>query len=284
MSQIIQKETFFKLTAQIMQRLRNAGLTAAEYKFFMYLCEMESLGNRYIQLPSQSAIALELGLSRKTVNQAQSKLQRLGLFDFKVAKWECRNLMGAYADEYMEQKTAPCNQNVTPCNQNVTGSEKNVTHLSPQISPEERFSPPKDFKDLKDSLKELEVEKLDEQAQRDESDQELKKERTCLITPTPEEEPAKGRKNKAAPSDNDVDKPKLKALKQQEQTEYDSWYESAYALGWVSRRDGVRVQMKRGLYIGRYFHWQEVEKNKAHFLTDPAQRKPGQFTAALKKA
>jgi hypothetical protein len=66
-------------------------LTKTEHRLFWYLFKLDRYGSG-TDIPSQSEIAIHLGVSRKAINQAQATLERLGLWEFRVTKWKGRNL------------------------------------------------------------------------------------------------------------------------------------------------------------------------------------------------
>lgn len=214
------QDYFFRMSFSVMDKLLAANLSAAEMKLYLYLCKLEALGNRYVELPNQSEIALELGISRKTVNRAQARLQELDLFDFKISKWECRNLMGAYSEEYKTRnKNVPgCNknvparvENVPPVDEKVTQADKNVSPQAPEALPQKCFSVSKDFKDLKDF-----------------------------------------KKKKARPVEKQISSRKTSA------DQFTEWFNLAYAAGIVVTFQGSQVLIRNGLYGGCYRDWKEV--------------------------
>lgn len=69
-------------------------LSKTDHRLFWYLFKLERLGDRFVDLLSQSEIALALGVSRQSINQSQAKLQQLGLWDFKISGWKALNLAG----------------------------------------------------------------------------------------------------------------------------------------------------------------------------------------------
>lgn len=74
--------------------LMSDELTKTDHRLFWYLFKLERLGDCFVDLPSQSEIALALGVSRQSINQSQAKLQELGLWDFKISGWKALNLAG----------------------------------------------------------------------------------------------------------------------------------------------------------------------------------------------
>lgn len=86
--------------------LMSDEVTKTDHRLFWYLFKLERWGDRFVELPSQSEIALELGVSRQEINQSQAKLQKLGLWDFKTTGWKARNLVGPKSDRISEKTDA----------------------------------------------------------------------------------------------------------------------------------------------------------------------------------
>jgi len=85
--------TFYPLTPEISQKLRKANLTAAEWRFWAYLTEIDSWGDRYKDLDPLTVMA-ECEISKATYYRAKAKFQELELFDFQEEKVSFRNLNG----------------------------------------------------------------------------------------------------------------------------------------------------------------------------------------------
>ncbi|WP_414590160.1 hypothetical protein, partial [Scytonema sp. PCC 10023] len=88
------QHSFVQLDDSIVEILASDQLTKTDHRLFWYLFKLERWGDRFVELPSQTEIALELGVRRETINQSQARLQNLGLFDFKIIKWQVKNLVG----------------------------------------------------------------------------------------------------------------------------------------------------------------------------------------------
>jgi len=86
------KELFAQIDGWVMDILMSDRLTKTDHRLFWYLFKLDRFGDRFVELPSQGRIALDLGVSRKAINESQAKLQSLGLWDFGVSKWKGRNL------------------------------------------------------------------------------------------------------------------------------------------------------------------------------------------------
>jgi biotin operon repressor len=126
------KSKFIQIQGSDVDRLLKSDLTGAEYKVYLYLCNLDPFGNRFVDLPSQSQIALELGLSRKTVNQAQAKLERLGLFEFKISNWKGRNLTGSRTQTDSPDEVTPVPKITHPVTKTLH-PEAETLHLVPEM-------------------------------------------------------------------------------------------------------------------------------------------------------
>ena len=85
---------FYPLTSEITTILRQAKLTAAEWRLWSYLIELDPWGDRYEDLPSTLTIMQEVGIKKSTFYAAIAKFQKLELFDFQDKGFAFRNLRG----------------------------------------------------------------------------------------------------------------------------------------------------------------------------------------------
>ena len=85
---------FYPLTADVARTLREANLTAAEWRLWSYLVELDPWGDRYSNLPDVLKIMEECDLKKSTFYKAISKFQELELFDFQALWMSFRNLFG----------------------------------------------------------------------------------------------------------------------------------------------------------------------------------------------
>lgn len=92
MTRIEQK--FYPLTAEISQKLRDSKLTAAEWRLWSYLVELDPFGDRYSDLPDTLTIMQAVDIKKTTFYTAIAKFQELGLFDFQEKGFSFRNLRG----------------------------------------------------------------------------------------------------------------------------------------------------------------------------------------------
>jgi hypothetical protein len=84
---------FYPFASSMAKKLREAHLSAAEWRFWSYLIEHDPWGDRYKELDPFD-ILRECGMSKATYYRAKAKLQKLGLFDFQESKVSYRNLEG----------------------------------------------------------------------------------------------------------------------------------------------------------------------------------------------
>ena len=105
-------EQFYPFTASMAKKLREANLSAAEWRFWAYLTEQEPWGDRYKELDPLD-IMRKCGISKATYYRAKAKLQELGLFDFQESKVTFRNLTGISTIKEKAQKSEPSLKNET---------------------------------------------------------------------------------------------------------------------------------------------------------------------------
>ena len=100
-------EQFYPFTRSMAKKLREAKLSAAEWRFWCYLTEQDPWGDRYKELDPLD-IMRECGMSKATYYRAKAKFQELGLFDFQESKVSFRNLTGISKIKQISQKSDVC--------------------------------------------------------------------------------------------------------------------------------------------------------------------------------
>lgn len=110
---------FYPVTSSMTKKLREAGLSAAEWRFWAYLIEQDPWGDRYKELDPLD-IMRECGMSKATYYRAKAKFQELGLFDFQESKVSFRNLEGISQMRQESQKSEPTLKNETATLKNET--------------------------------------------------------------------------------------------------------------------------------------------------------------------
>jgi hypothetical protein len=87
------KAKFYPLTPEIGCKLRKAKLTAAEWRIWSYLVEIDPWGDHYTDI-STFTIMSECDVSKATVYRAIAKFQELELFDFQDKGFSIKNQQG----------------------------------------------------------------------------------------------------------------------------------------------------------------------------------------------
>ena len=85
--------SFYPLTSDITAKLRKGKLTAAEWRIWSYLVEIDPWGDRYIKINTLE-IMQKCSVSKATFYRAIAKFQELELFDFQDDGFNIRNLRG----------------------------------------------------------------------------------------------------------------------------------------------------------------------------------------------
>ena len=89
--------TYAKIPIEALARARD--LTKCQYQIWLYLWECDPFGNSWKHLPTPKQIAAALGMTDRTAKVACARLEELGLFNFRITKWEGKNLFGAKVAE-----------------------------------------------------------------------------------------------------------------------------------------------------------------------------------------
>ncbi|MDJ0596908.1 MAG: hypothetical protein QNJ72_44270 [Pleurocapsa sp. MO_226.B13] len=84
---------FYPLTSDVTTKLRQAKLTAAEWRIWSYLVEIDPWGDRYQDIDSLDVMS-KCNCSRATFYRAIAKFQKLGIFDLQDKGFSIRNLTG----------------------------------------------------------------------------------------------------------------------------------------------------------------------------------------------
>ena len=129
---------FYPFTPSMAKKLREAGLSAAEWRFWAYLTEQDPWGDRYKELDPLD-IMRECGISKATYYRAKAKFQELGLFDFQESKVSVRNLEGISKMRREAQKSEATLKNETATLKNETA--KLEMRPNPQKTEKESLRP-----------------------------------------------------------------------------------------------------------------------------------------------
>ncbi|MDJ0799666.1 MAG: hypothetical protein QNJ51_23110 [Calothrix sp. MO_167.B12] len=149
---------FYPLTPELAHKLREAKLTAAEWRFWAYLVEIDPYGDRYHDLDPVT-IQTECEISKPTYYRAKAKFQELEIFDFQEEKVSFRNLTGVSKMRLESQKRDSKSQKRDSKSQKRDSkSQKREKSASKPASGKDSSTPQKDqtYSDFKDSLSEEE--------------------------------------------------------------------------------------------------------------------------------
>jgi hypothetical protein len=125
--------TFYPLTPDMGQRLRNANLTAAEWRLWSYLVEIDPFGDRYFELPDTLSIMQVCNIKKTSFYKAMAKFQSLELFDFQNKGFFVRNLGFP-----QKRKTVRKNGKLSEKTENCPQTRKTVlriAHQKPILAP-----------------------------------------------------------------------------------------------------------------------------------------------------
>jgi hypothetical protein len=88
---VVNPASFVQVSSEAIALLYSNRLTKTDHRLYWYLAALDPWGQKFVELPSQSEIALALGVTRESVNRSAAKLQQLGLFDFQIYGWRGKN-------------------------------------------------------------------------------------------------------------------------------------------------------------------------------------------------
>ncbi|MEG4281364.1 hypothetical protein QUA62_28460 [Microcoleus sp. MON1_C1] len=119
-------EKFYRFTSSMSKKLRQADLSAAEWRFWSYLSVRDPWGDKYVDLDPLDIMA-ECGMSKSTYYRAKAKFQELGLFDFQESKVSFRTLTDFQEVQEPVLKNETVVSSVTPEFQNDETVVSSVT-------------------------------------------------------------------------------------------------------------------------------------------------------------
>jgi len=123
--------SFYQLTPEISQKLRQANLTASEWRLWAYLTEIDPWGDYYKDINPLAVIA-ECGVSKPTYYRAKAKFQELGLFDFQEERISFRNLTGVSKMKLESQKFNSQSQKFNSQSQKFNSQSQKRENQSPK--------------------------------------------------------------------------------------------------------------------------------------------------------
>ena len=94
-------EPFYALTKSTIDMVIAAKLNGSQSRVWLYLCSLDSFGDRYKKLPPMAVMLEKCQLSRAQFYRALARLEELELFSFKMHDIYARNLTGSRADDFV---------------------------------------------------------------------------------------------------------------------------------------------------------------------------------------
>jgi hypothetical protein len=140
------KYKFYSLTPETGKRLREANLTAAEWRLWSYLAEKEPFGDRYQEFDTLTVIQ-ECEISKTTLWRAMSKLQDLCLFDFQDRGIYFKNETGISKTKQVFQKRNGNFKNETEISEMKPEISK-MKFSEPEISSQQEFQNVSDYQTI----------------------------------------------------------------------------------------------------------------------------------------
>ena len=144
------QEKFYPLTVSIAEVLRQAKLTATEWRIWSYLAQLDPFGDRYTDFDYLSVMSA-CDCSKSSFYRAIAKFQKFNIFDFQCQRWSMRNLVGVstFGDRQPppEPEPAQCQdwENSVKTGKTVSelGNEsQNCEKKSPSCPENQQSSPP----------------------------------------------------------------------------------------------------------------------------------------------
>ena len=128
---------FYPLTPELGEKLRNSKLTAAEWRLWSYLVEIDSWGDKYQDLPTTLEIMQKVDIKKSTFYAAIAKFQELELFDFQDKGFSVRNLQCPKKQKPVQDSGSDSEKLETiPKTRKVVRKNGNFSEISEKQKPE----------------------------------------------------------------------------------------------------------------------------------------------------
>ncbi|MDX2216859.1 MAG: hypothetical protein SFY66_26570 [Oculatellaceae cyanobacterium bins.114] len=90
-SKLPKRHAFTQILNEVIQFACSCDLSGTQYKLWLYLCILDPYGDRWVELPTPTEIAIALGIDPVTVKRAARRLNDCGLFEIDLKRWKARN-------------------------------------------------------------------------------------------------------------------------------------------------------------------------------------------------
>lgn len=112
---------FFKTSREMSKILINSGLTAAEWRIWCYLSDIDPFGDEYVELPPMVDILNACAISDRTFYRAIAKFKGT-FFDFQYDKAYIRNLHNNFV---ADKNGSTTDKNGSTTDRNGSSPDKN---------------------------------------------------------------------------------------------------------------------------------------------------------------
>jgi len=123
------KNTYFRLTPVVRDKLLESKLTAAEWRIWSYLVSLDPFGDRGVKF-SPAELMLKCAVKKSTYFAAKAKFQKLGLFDFQDGVTKVFNLQGFLNHSEISE----CSQQANVIESKISESDSKISESSSKIS------------------------------------------------------------------------------------------------------------------------------------------------------
>ena len=116
MAQITENSlTFFPFTQNNFERLKEADLSAAEWRLWAYLVSLIPFGDRFVDLPDTSSILAACQISKSAFYRAIDKIRTFKLFEFQDKGFQAKNLCYSWVRKSEKEVDSSSSQNWETC-------------------------------------------------------------------------------------------------------------------------------------------------------------------------
>jgi hypothetical protein len=123
------KDTYFRLTPVVRDKLLESKLTAAEWRIWSYLVSLDPFGDRGAKF-SPAELMLKCAVKKSTYFAAKAKFQKLGLFDFSDGVTKVFNLQGFLNHSEISE----CSQQEPLIESEISESHSKISEFESKIS------------------------------------------------------------------------------------------------------------------------------------------------------
>lgn len=136
---------FYKLTWEDLEKAVDAGLTANEFKLWLYISLLDPFGDRSVELPSVEEIEEKLKMKKSSYYSTKAKLQKKGFCNFTKHFSNVKNLLGKFFKKDSFQEKGNRSENLELIPENRKTIQENGTHSEKLENPSLKHLQNNDF-------------------------------------------------------------------------------------------------------------------------------------------